>query len=522
MKIIIPMAGRGKRFTGFLSPKPILQVDGKHMIEHVVNCFPRKSNFVFICNNDHLKNTGLPGILEKASPGSVTIGVDDDLLRGPAVSLLPAFDLIGDDEEVIVNYCDFIQVWDYKRFMGEIRAKKPAGAITTFRGFHPASLGETYYAYVKADADGFITDLREKKSFSPDKMQDYASTGTYYFSSGALLKRYVKELVATPSMAINGEFYMSLPFALMARDGLRVMNYEVEKFICLGTPRDYELYKFWSELFLDYSPNLITFDNVNLNVTNIFPLASGERAFKDIGFHTPNFLIPLMNKTLLDYSFQSNPRGIHNIFIGLSSEREFFDNVKLFRSHSSETVFLDDVKNGNAATIFTLRDKLGPESPICVCGSTYLLQYSQRRLAQLLDDPSIDVVLFSFSHQECVLRNPKMFAYAKLTNNIEVGRIVEKDTVSGNPYLDRALTGTAFFRKSKHLFDAIAAELGKKPDDPLYYLSCINNLLPELKVVVFDVDRFVPVRTVVDYREFVYWQDYFDGLIYHPYSKMFQ
>lgn len=137
-------------------------------------------------------------------------------------------------------------------------------------------------------------------------MDDYGSTGTYYFSNGKLFKEYVKKLIDNPANAINGEFYMSLPFKLMIQDSLKILNFEVKKFICLGTPRDYSLYKFWSEFFLQYAPNFITFDNVNLNVTNIFPLAGGEKDFKDIGYDVPNFMIPIMNKTLIDYSFRSN------------------------------------------------------------------------------------------------------------------------------------------------------------------------------------------------------------------------
>ncbi len=522
MKIIIPMAGRGKRFNDFLSPKPLIEIDGKPMIEHVMDYFPKNSEYIFICNENHLAGTPMRKILTKNSPGCKIVGVSDDMLKGPAYSSLAAFSYIDDDEEVIVNYCDFIQKWDYSQFMSQIDNKKPDGAIVSFRGFHPSSLGETYYAYMKVDKDNYVTELREKKSFSEDRKQDYGSTGTYYFASGRLFKDYVKRLVSNPENACNGEFYMSLPFILMIKDGLRILNYEVRKFICLGTPRDYELYKFWSEFFLHYAPNFVTFDNINLKVTNIFPLAGGEYDFRSLGIDVPNFMIPVMNRTLIEYSFKSNPRGVRNIFIGLPEHEEYFNKLAITKESSSQMVYLDEKKNGNAATIYESRGHVEEEFPVCVCGSTYILDYNERKIANLMEKDDIDIILFSFSHHECVLRNPEYFAYAKLKNNIEVEEIVEKKTISNNPYFDQALTGTAIFKRAGDLYDCIKESRDANASKKLYYLSCLNNILKKRKVVIFEVDKFVPIRTPTNYLEFKYWQDFFDKRGYHPYSKTLQ
>ncbi|MFH0936558.1 MAG: sugar phosphate nucleotidyltransferase [Candidatus Woesearchaeota archaeon] len=516
------MAGKGKRFGDFLSAKPLIQVDGKPMMEHIVNYFPRKSEFIFLCNQDHLNKTNISKVLKRISPSSKIISVGEDMLHGPAYTCLAAFDDISDDEDIIVNYCDFIQEWDYNKFCEILKEKNPAGAIVSFKGFHPSSLGDTLYAYMKVNDEGFVKDIKEKESFSKNKMDDYGSTGTYYFSNGKLFKEYVKKLIDNPANAINGEFYMSLPFKLMIQDSLKILNFEVKKFICLGTPRDYSLYKFWSEFFLQYAPNFITFDNVNLNVTNIFPLAGGEKDFKDIGYDVPNFMIPIMNKTLIDYSFRSNPRGIKNVFIGLNKEKEYFDNLPICKDYSSEVVYIDDIKRGNASTIYELKDKIDPESPVCICGSTYILNYNEKKMMNLMEKEDIDIILFSFTHHECVLRNPDGFAYAKLKNNIEVEQIIEKRTLSNNPYLDHALTGTTIFKKAKYLFDSIEEEIKNNKTGKIYYLSCINNIIKKRKVAIFEVDRFVPIRNIINYKEMMYWQDYFDKLSYHPYSKMLQ
>ena len=58
MHIIIPMSGFGERFrkAGYPVPKPLIEVNGKPIIEYVVNMFPGETHFSFVCNEDHLNN----------------------------------------------------------------------------------------------------------------------------------------------------------------------------------------------------------------------------------------------------------------------------------------------------------------------------------------------------------------------------------------------------------------------------------------------------------------------------------
>ena len=52
MKIIIPMSGFGERFrrAGFVIPKPLIEIDGKPVVAHVIDMFPGEFDFIFICN----------------------------------------------------------------------------------------------------------------------------------------------------------------------------------------------------------------------------------------------------------------------------------------------------------------------------------------------------------------------------------------------------------------------------------------------------------------------------------------
>ena len=52
MQIIIPMSGFGERFrkVGYKLPKPLIMVDEKPIIQHVVEMFSDEDDFIFICN----------------------------------------------------------------------------------------------------------------------------------------------------------------------------------------------------------------------------------------------------------------------------------------------------------------------------------------------------------------------------------------------------------------------------------------------------------------------------------------
>jgi choline kinase len=53
MKIIVPMSGFGERFhcAGYKVPNPLIEIDGKPIVENIVDVFPDHSDFIFICED---------------------------------------------------------------------------------------------------------------------------------------------------------------------------------------------------------------------------------------------------------------------------------------------------------------------------------------------------------------------------------------------------------------------------------------------------------------------------------------
>ena len=242
------MAGHSKRFqaAGYTVPKPFIMIDGKTMIEHVCQLFSPRDEFIFVCNREHLQaEPYYRDVLTRIAPCTHIVEVEPHDL-GPVYSTLAADAYMRDDEPVIISYCDYTVLWNYRRFLH--KAAMYEGAIPVFRGFHPASLGDTYYCYIRTNSDLEMLELREKQSFTANRSAEFASTGVYYLDQWRTFKKYGQELIERGEK-VTDEYFVSLIYPAMVRDGQSVCVYEVEKFICWGTPKDLEEYLFWSEYF---------------------------------------------------------------------------------------------------------------------------------------------------------------------------------------------------------------------------------------------------------------------------------
>ena len=68
MKVLIPMAGEGSRFVkeGYTFPKPLIDVQGKPMIQKVVENLDFDCEYIFLVRKKHIeKYTGLIDTLDR-------------------------------------------------------------------------------------------------------------------------------------------------------------------------------------------------------------------------------------------------------------------------------------------------------------------------------------------------------------------------------------------------------------------------------------------------------------------------
>lgn len=514
MKIVIPMAGFGERFqkAGYKEIKPLIKIGGKPMIQHVVEAFPGEEEFIFICNSDHLKSTNLESVLKKLKPNSVVLGIDPH--RGGAVdTFLAAQHAIPDDEEIIFNYCDFTMDWDYEGFLESARKNGADASLPCFIGFHPASLGNVYYCYVRADDKKNALELREKMPFTGGKMDEFTSTGTFYFRRGSLAKKYAKKLVDSGIVAENGERYFSLMFNIMIGDGLAVNVYEVKKFICLGTPRDVWQYGFWHEVF---NEPVVDTGKKRYDWVTLIPAAGRGKRFSDAGYELPKPIIPVDGQPMIAKAVKDLPQSEKTIFVCLEDQlKNGLEPVLKKEFPGCDIVSVKETTPGMVNTCLLAKDFWDPEKPLLISACDYGLHYDINRFESLVNDPSIDVIIWTFRNHECVLRNPKAYAYVAVDGNGNAARISEKMAISDNPGNDHAVVSVFWYRTAE-LFEKGARKLldaGKTVGGEYYVATSINGLIDKCcRVVPFEVEKFVCWGTPDDLKEYDYWKEYFSKL----------
>ena len=246
MKIIVPMAGLGQRFVdaGYTDPKPLIEVANKRVIEHIVDMFSSDDEFVFICNDDHLTETNMEEVLRETCGNCRIVSMPSH--KGPVFTVQEVYDLIDDEEEVVVTYCDNPYLWDRKDFLKYVKEKKLDGCILSHSGFHPHTLNNTKMAFMKT-VDDLVVEIKEKECYTDDPMREHASTGTYYFRKGSYIKKYFDDVV-DKNVQYKGEYYVTLVYNLLINDGLLVGYYDTPFATVMGTPEEVENIEAWNSI----------------------------------------------------------------------------------------------------------------------------------------------------------------------------------------------------------------------------------------------------------------------------------
>ena len=512
MKIIIPMSGSGQRYinAGYTDIKPLIPVDEKPMVEHVVNMFPGETDFVFICSQEHLATTALRSELERICPGGKIVAIPPHK-KGPVFAVTQILDLIDDEEEVVVNYCDFAQEWDWSAVKKEMRERRCDGAVPAYRGFHPHTLGNTYYAYMRNDADNWMLDIQEKASYTDNRMQEFASSGTYCFSRGAWIKKYFPALMNRTDLEINGEQYVSLVYRLMLADGLRIWIPEVRVMLQWGTPQDLQEYQNWSNYFrhaYGFTPTRRFPGQV------LVPMAGAGSRFAQEGYSLVKPLIPVDGLPMVVRAVQSLPKMDRHIFVCRTEHLQESDleNV-LTHSFGIQTRLIDInyLTEGQASTCLLARDLLQADQPLMIGACDNGMVWNEQAFADVIADESVDAVAWTFRNYPGAVHNPQMYGWVRTREHGDIESVSVKKPISDQPAADPGIVGAFWFRRA----DLFLHATEKMITDNLrinneFYVDAVFNTLNTLgcRARVFDIDRYLCWGTPNDLRTWEYWQGY--------------
>ncbi len=527
MQIIIPMAGLGQRFIneGYETPKPLLLIDGAPIIHHIIDLFPGEKNFLFICNENHLKNSKLKmrDTIKKKVPNSKIISIKTHKL-GPAYSVSKIFDYINDEEEVIINYCDFSCYWDYLSFKQEIKINDSFGAVPSFKNFHPHSLWLKNFAYIK-NKNNLVLDIQEKKPFTDNQIKEFASTGTYYFNSGKILKQSINYCFKH-KLKVNNEYFISLAYKYLLSKKKKITVHEVEHFMAWGAPQDYEEFVSWFNVFKYFSKN--NYNKIHLKEhALIIPMAGMGRRFTDEGYQTPKPLIKVKD----NYMFLSAINGMPRFGIYVFVIRKDTPNLKkikriiLDKYPNSIIKILSAETDGQATSCFKgvealIKKRKNFTGSITFAACDNFNIYNEKKLSKWFTSKNSDVLVWGAQNHPTAIRSPELFGWIKLQNRQKIKRLIVKK-MPENPNLESIFVGTVSF-KSVRIF--IESFLNLKDRDgrvngELYLDSCINDAIRlGFNCQLFPMKNYISWGTPNDLKIFEYWENCFRKWNSHKFS----
>lgn len=223
MKIIVPMAGMGKRMRPhtLTVPKPLIPVAGKPIVQWLVEdiikvCKEKVDEIAFIIGDFGKEAEDKLIAIAESLGAKGTIHYQDKPL-GTAHAILCAGDALTG--KVIVAFADTLFRADFS--IDESRD----GIIWVNKIEDPRMFG-----VIKVNESGVITDFVEKPQTF---VSDLAIIGIYYFKDGSYLKKEMQYLIDNNIME-KGEFQLTNALENMKAKGTKFYPGKVEEWLDCG------------------------------------------------------------------------------------------------------------------------------------------------------------------------------------------------------------------------------------------------------------------------------------------------
>ena len=231
LNVLIPMAGAGSRFekAGYTFPKPLIEVEGKPMIQVVVENLNIKANYIYVVQKSHREKYNLDALLSLITPGCKIVETEG-MTEGAACTALLAKEHINSDAPLFFANSDQFVEWDSNEFMYKMNETDADGGIVSFTATHPK------WSFAKVNEQGLVTEVAEKKPIS-----NIATVGYYYWKHGSDFVKYSEQMI-DKNVRVNNEFYVCPVFNEAIGDNKQIRTFNVDGMWGLGTPEDLDYY----------------------------------------------------------------------------------------------------------------------------------------------------------------------------------------------------------------------------------------------------------------------------------------
>ena len=223
------MAGLGSRLSqsGYKTPKPLVKILDKTLIEWSISSLGFNGNFIFCCKKEHLEEFNLENILRNIIPDCKIVSIDYQT-QGTAQTILEAKSLINSDEELFLSDSDHFIKWDHQEFLKTIRPQNIDACVMVF----PQKQTSISLSYVKQDSHGFVVKAAEKIPIS-----ETAACGMHYYKKGSDFVDCAEQMIKK-NIRFKNEFYVTPIYNEFVQKLKHVITFSIIKKWALGNPEE--------------------------------------------------------------------------------------------------------------------------------------------------------------------------------------------------------------------------------------------------------------------------------------------
>jgi dTDP-glucose pyrophosphorylase len=257
MIILIPMGGKGSRFSdaGYKINKACIPTTDRHTGEKLpmVICAMKDipgindpKNKIICVDRDFHETNGTEKVIQKFFPN--TTFIHDHVMLDQAFGCFLARELLQSKDELFIGACDNGFVYNEKEFD---KAKSEFDVLMISHR-NDDNIAQNPNAHSWAKLKPGLKELESislKKTVSGDPMVDHATTGMFWFKHASDFLVNLEKMIWKKD-TLDGKYYVDKVLQYCIESELKVGYFDV-KYICWGTPIDYENYEktisYWKE-----------------------------------------------------------------------------------------------------------------------------------------------------------------------------------------------------------------------------------------------------------------------------------
>ena len=204
-----------------------------------------------ISRKEIVKNKNLLNYLKKEN-FDAKIRILENPTDGQAITCLKGMDDkdIITNKPLIISACDMGIIFDKEKYQELIESKEIDIIVWGCRGYPNATKNPSIYSWIY-EKDNFISGISVKRNINNPK-KDNLLIGTFTFKKASYFRESV-DLTIKSKKTINGEYYVDDVINKSIEIGLKVALFEVDYFICWGTPDELAVYNYWESCFNKWS-----------------------------------------------------------------------------------------------------------------------------------------------------------------------------------------------------------------------------------------------------------------------------